>query len=75
MPNIADREYEAVVGSDVSDRDGMYLELYEADEQLLEIFYSDADNTMTFTAYRHDLPLAVVEWAIAEGKARLTPIR
>ena len=75
MPKLDGREYEVVVGSDVSDRDGMYLELYEAEEQLLEIFYSDADGTMTFTAYRHDLPLAVVEWAIVEGRARLTPTR
>lgn len=75
MPNIDSREYRQLIVSDLSRRDGMRLELYEGEEQLLEIFYSDADGTMTFTACRPDLPLAVVEWAIAEGRARLTPTR
>jgi len=75
MPEIAGRKYRAVVGSDVSARDGMFLELYDAEEQLLEVFYDDGNGEMTFTAYREDLPLPVVEWAIAEGKARLIPVR
>ncbi|HEY0646757.1 hypothetical protein [Phenylobacterium sp.] len=75
MPEIAGRQYEVIVGSDVAERDGMYLELYDAAEQILEVFYSDADGSMTFSAFRSDLPLAVVEWAIAEGKARLIPVR
>jgi len=74
MPEIAGRQYEVIAGSDPPESDGMYLELYEAAEQLLEVFYSDADGSMTFSAYRQDLPLVVVEWAIAEGKARLTPL-
>ena len=56
-------------------RDGMYLELWEADVQLLDIYYSNVDGTMTLTAYREDLPLAAVEWAIAEAKVRLPPER
>ena len=75
MPKIAGRQYKVVVASDVSDRDGMCLELYDAEEQILEVFYSDADGAMTFSVYRQDLPLPVVEWAIAEGKARLIPVR
>jgi len=54
---------------------GMYLEISDGAEQLIEVFYSDADGLMTFSAYRQDLPLALVEWAIAEGKSRLTPVR
>ncbi len=73
MPEIGGQQYDVIVGSDVATRDGMYLELYEATEQILEIFYSDVDGSMTLTAYRQDLPLGVVEWAIAEGKARLIP--
>lgn len=53
----------------------MYLEISDGAEQLIEVFYSDADGLMTFSAYRQDLPLALVEWAIAEGKSRLTPVR
>ncbi|RZJ46034.1 MAG: hypothetical protein EON86_00235 [Brevundimonas sp.] len=69
------RDYRVLIVSDLSHRDGMHLELYEAEDQRLEIFYSDADGAMTFTACRPDLPLAVVEWAIVEGRARLTPTR
>lgn len=75
MPGIGGREYSVTVGSDVAERDGMYPELYEGAEPILEVFYSDADGSMTFTAYRPNLPLGVVEWAIAEGKSRLTPQR
>jgi len=75
MPEIAGDTYEVIVGSDGTERDGMYLELYEGADQLLEVFYSDVDGSMTFSSYRQDLPLAVVEWAIAEGKARLIPVR
>lgn len=75
MPEIDGRQYELIVGSDVSERDGMYLEIYEGPDQILEVFYSDGDGSMTFSAYKQDLPLGVVEWAIAEGKVRLTPDR
>jgi hypothetical protein len=73
MPEIAGRRYEMIVGTDVATRDGEFLELYDGEEQVLEVFYSDIDGSTTFTAYRQDLPLLVVEWAIAEAKARLTP--
>ena len=73
MPEIDQERYQAMIGSDTSDRDGMYLEVWEAKEQLLEVFYSDLDGAMTFTAYRPDIPLHVVEWAIAEAKGRLPP--
>ncbi len=75
MPEIAGCQYEVIVGSDVLERCGMYLELYDAGEQILEVFYSDADGKMTLSTYRQSLPLVVVEWAIAEGKARLRPVR
>lgn len=74
MPEIGGRRYEVIIGSEVTERDGMYLELHEAAEHILEVFYSDVDGSMTFSAFRTDLPLEVVEWAIAEGKARLTPV-
>jgi len=73
MPEIDGRTYDAAVGSDVSSRDGMFLEIWDGEDLIIVVFYSDADGTMTFTAYREDLPLPVVEWAIVEGKARLVP--
>jgi hypothetical protein len=73
MPEIDGRTYVAIAGSDVSARDGMFLEVWDGEVQIIEVFYSDADGTMAFTAYREDLPLPIVEWAIVEGKARLVP--
>lgn len=66
--------YEVTVGSEVQ-RDGMYLEVEDGAKTVLaEVFYSDCDNSMTFTGYRADLPLPLVEWLIAHAKERLTPI-
>ena len=74
MVEIAGQSYQIVVGSDI-DRDGMYLEVQDTTDALVaEVFYSDKDGAMTFTTYRPDVPLALVEWMIAEGKARLTPV-
>jgi hypothetical protein len=74
MVEIAGQTYEVVVGSDV-DRDGMYLEVQDATKALVaEVFYSDRDATMTFTGYRADVPLPVVEWMIAEARKRLIPV-
>lgn len=73
MPCIAGRKYEMVVASDVGEREGMSLELYDGDRQIIEVFYSDSDGAMTLSAYQENLPLAVVEWAIAEGRSRLPP--
>ncbi len=70
-----DSRYHVVVGSDVSTRDGMYLEISEGRELVLEVFYSDTDDTMSLTAHRTNVPLPLVEWAIAEAKVRLTPSR
>lgn len=69
------REYRYVVGSDV-ERDGMYVEVTEAAarSEVLEVFYSDQTDDMTFTAYLPDIPLELVEWALAVAKERLIPI-
>ncbi|MCC4293519.1 hypothetical protein [Brevundimonas aurantiaca] len=70
--------YELVMGSDVADRDGMYLELNDGSMETMplgEVFYSDIDGSMTATTYGNDLPLDAVEWMIAEAKRRLPPRR
>ena len=66
------------MGSDVADRDGMYLELNDGSMETMplgEVFYSDIDGSMTATTYGNDLPLDAVEWMIAEAKRRLPPRR
>ena len=68
--------YELVMGSDVADRDGMYLELNDGSMEttpLGEVFYSDVDGSMTATTYGNDVPLDAVEWMISEAKRRLPP--
>ena len=73
---VAHGGYELVMGSDIADRDGMYLELNDgsmANMPLGEVFYSDIDGSMTATTYGNDLPLDAVEWMIAEAKRRLPP--
>lgn len=68
--------YDLAMGSDVSDRDGMYLELSDRSIEtmpLAEVFYSDIDGSMTASTFANSLPLDVVEWMISEGKRRLPP--
>jgi hypothetical protein len=56
-------------------RDGLYLEVSDADNKpLLEIFYSDATHQTTMTTLSNDVPLDVVEWAIGQAKELLAPI-
>ena len=70
------RRYSTTMGSDVQ-RDGMYLELEDITPRgrgiVAEWFYSDVDGTMTFTAYRRNLPGAVLEWFQSEASRRLPP--
>jgi hypothetical protein len=68
------QEYQCFVGSDLQ-RDGMYLEVTDArpEPDVLEVFYSDQTDEMTFTAYRPDIPLELVEWALEMAKERLIP--
>ncbi|RVC46784.1 MAG: hypothetical protein EOS65_20220 [Mesorhizobium sp.] len=73
MIELAGRNYEATIGSDVQ-RDGMYLELADQYEHIVgEIFFSDVDEKMTLTLSQPDVPLEVVEWMIATAKVRLPP--
>ena len=74
MVEISGKSYAFTVGSDLQ-RDGMYLEVADDTKTVLaEVFYSDCDNSMTFTGHRTDLPLPLVELLIARAKERLTPM-
>lgn len=70
--------YGVVLGSDLQ-RDGMYLELSRSDlppgSPLAEIFYSDIDGKMTFTAFtKESIPLPIIHRFIesAEKDLRLS---
>ncbi|WP_312626715.1 hypothetical protein [Scandinavium sp.] len=57
------KTYHYLRGSDVV-RDGMYLELIEADtspqKQLAEVFYSDVTHELTLTYQEPDIPISVM---------------
>ena len=71
-------EYEILRGSDVI-RDGMYLEASISKpgsrDQVLEIFYSDVDDSFTVSYCRDDLPMELVEYMIINAKTALPPDR
>ena len=70
-------EYGYVLGSDLV-RDGMYVEVSDIQNEtsaILEIFYSDVTHAMTVSLYMMDIPLEVIEWAIAVAKERLPTSR
>jgi len=67
------KDYGYVVGSDLV-RDGMYIEVSddaEGTQTVIEVFYSDVTHRMCVTLYKPDVPLEVVEWAIAIARERL----
>ncbi len=66
------REYSCLLGSDVI-RDGMYIEVNDGSSEtnpLIEIFYSDVTHETTMTLLKPDVPLEVIEWAIAVARKR-----
>ncbi len=69
--------YSLVVFSSVADRDGLGMELVDAEENVLvEVFRDDDDaGRLTFRAFTDAvLPLTVVEWLIREAQDDL-PIK
>jgi hypothetical protein len=73
MVEVAGLNYHAVIGSDVQ-RDGMFLEISDSQNiAVAEVFYSDVDHRMTFTAWKQDLPVEVVEWAVGYARLHLPP--
>jgi hypothetical protein len=67
-----ERAYSGLIGSDI-ERDGMYLEITDVADHtvVLEVFFSDRASRLTLTAFRPDVPLELVEWAIQMAKQRL----
>lgn len=65
--------YKLLLVSAVGKRDGMAIELaLESGEQVAEVFEDDATGARTVTFFTHEpVPLAVVEWLLAEAARRL----
>lgn len=58
-------ENRTIVASDVSDRDGIGVEIYRKDELVLEIFRDDTEKTRTITVFKKNISLELMEEAIA----------
>lgn len=66
-----DHQIKVVVASDVSDRDGIGVEIYIGDDLALEIFRDDTKKSREVTLYKKDVPLSVVEESIAIFKRKI----
>jgi len=53
-----------IIASDVSDRDGIGVEIYRNDKLIVEIFRDDSDKTRTVTIFNKEVPLELMEEAI-----------
>lgn len=53
-----------VVASDVSDRDGIGVEVYRNDELVLELFRDDSERLRTITVFKEEVPLDLMEESI-----------
>lgn len=72
---IEGRSYNFIRGSDVT-KDGMYLEVCDEEraEVILFAFFSDADGSFICTAYKENLPFALVEQFVKSARAGLPPM-
>ena len=56
----------------------MFIEVREQigdkEHLVLEVFYSDEDGKMTFTAFEKNLPFELLELVVQTARARLTPV-
>lgn len=60
-----------VIASDVSKRDGIGVELWLGDEIIMEVFRDDSKLVREVTLFRQDVPLELVEEAIAKFKVEI----
>jgi len=58
-------DIKVVVASDVSDRDGIGVEIYLHDELVVEVFRDDTKQAREVTLHKNDVPLELVEESIA----------
>jgi hypothetical protein len=72
---IEGRSFDFVVASDVQTRDGLGVELNENGRgPVAEVFRSDLDGTLTFTAFEENLPLRAVEMLLEHAREVLLKV-
>ena len=60
-----------IIASDVSDRDGIGVEIYRNDKLVIEIFRDDTKLTRTVTLFQQDISLELLEESIANFKKEI----
>ena len=70
MTNLLE-EYEVLIASDVSSRDGIGIEVSFNNELLLEIFRNDSTQKHEVTLYKKEIPLEVIEACIEKFKKEI----
>ena len=71
FPMVEAKKWSWTVASDVSDRDGIGIELEIDGEMVLEIFRDDTKKAREVTLYQRDVPLSVVEESIVRFKKEI----
>ena len=66
-----DSELKFIVASDVSDRDGIGIEVYIENELILEVFRDDTKRKREVTLYKKDLDLVLVEKSIERFRSEI----
>lgn len=60
-----------IISSDVSERDGIGIEIYRNDKLVIEIFRDDTKRTRTVTLYQKDISLDMIEESIQTFKKEI----
>lgn len=60
-----------IIASDVSDRNGIGVEIYRDDKLIIEIFRDDTNRTRTATFYQKNISLDLIEESIQTFKREI----
>ena len=64
-------KFRTVIASDVSERDGIGMEIYQNDELVLEIFRDDGKKTREVTLFKEGIKLEIIEESIVKFKKEI----
>ena len=65
------KDYEIIVASDVSERDGIGIEIWKDNVLLLDIFRDDTTKKFTISLFVRDLPLELIENSIVYFRKKI----
>lgn len=71
MGTNALKDFQVVVVSDISEKDGMGIEVWSKEKILIEIFRDDENADFTITLFEEALPLKLIEESIEYFKREI----